>query len=194
MTGCGCKLIFLHVYLVWIKVVWCIFFSQHEQKCIIPPISGRLLFWKSAVLSLLCWTAVKMYIILNIVCEPLEYRECICYQLQFQDITCINILGGLLVIWIFFPYSALQYDQLFFFSPPSLAFPHLFCPPSQSHMTQIDEKYKKMERAEMYWTHTHTHTSVVWLVSIFSSALSATFTSPGHSVPRDTGKSLVGPN
>lgn len=55
-------------------------------------------------------------------------------------------------------------------------------------MTQINERKEKIKR-DLKLLDTHTHTSVV---SIFSSALSATFPSPGHSVPRDAGKAPGG--
>lgn len=88
--------------------------------------------------------------------------------------------------------SSLLFLPLHLLSSPFLLlthFLHLFflsLPPSL--MTQINEEQEKMKK-DLKLLDTHTHTSVV---SIFSAALSATFPSPGHSVPRDAGKAPGG--
>lgn len=148
-----------------------------------PPISGSLLFWK---ICKKCWASVQQI-------HPLPTSIN-----SLQEILYIYIWGGLLVIRIFFPsHHPAVGSAVFFFSPSIpclLPFPHSF--PSLvlsslpvSHDPDRRGTRENGERSEMYWTCTRTQTSVV---SIFSSALSATFPSPGHPVPRDAGKSPDG--
>lgn len=84
--------------------------------------------------------------------------------------TCIFISEGRVLSGLFPSILPMQYDHMVFFYPsascfppfphsfPSLVLSSLSLSPSQSHMTQIDQGQKKMEKDLKCIGHTHTYT------------------------------------